>query len=486
MQPKSCVGALEELLSVRVLLFGTLGTRHVRNATASDEDDMRVPGTRSAAEEKQASEFDDSYLHDRNEAELLPERDTGGWKLKVLALAGALIIPPAIIVELLSLMDGAPLPPPTIGGASINVQPPSDENIATSGDVGATLSKESAQSAHVKVVSSEQQPIDSAPAPLSNISPPKALVPVAADTAQPPAGLSRGTPVVATVNTPVEPAPIATPPPTASEFSDPETVRAVSPRPDGTPIASRPLSVTDSGEAAQAIDAVSPPPKRAPKAVSETAGVAQPLTPNRDLPAKPSGKSSARVVAARTDTTAPSAAPETPSRPVQLGTPKAPQAAGRAAGDAAGPPHAFAKQPVNPMASALVRVFGELVGALAGPAGWAVQLAAPKSETEAKSDLARLNARYASALNGAAIGVHKAQVNGATVYRLRVVRLSKADAAALCSRVKGDGGDCFIVKAAASSPSKGGRRELGATEWPEETKMSQYMACLQPFTDAHE
>ena len=123
------------------------------------------------------------------------------------------------------------------------------------------------------------------------------------------------------------------------------------------------------------------------------------------------------------------------------------------------------------MASALARVFGELVGALAGPAGWAVQLAAPKSETEAKSDLARLNAKYSSALNGAAIGVHKAQVNGATVYRLRVVRLSKADAAALCSRVKGDGGDCFIVKVAASSPSKGGRRVLGATEWPEETKM---------------
>ena len=122
------------------------------------------------------------------------------------------------------------------------------------------------------------------------------------------------------------------------------------------------------------------------------------------------------------------------------------------------------------MASALARVFGELVGALAGPAGWAVQLAAPKSETEAKSDLARLNAKYSSALNGAAIGVHKAQVNGSTVYRLRVVRLSKADAAALCSRVKGDGGDCFIVKVAASS-SKGGRRVLGATEWPEETKM---------------
>ena len=128
---------------------------------------MRVPGTRSDAEGKQASEFDDPHSHDPNEAELWPERDFGGWKLKVLALAGAVIIPPAIVVELLSLMDGGPLPPPpTIGAApgSVNVQPSSDENIATSGDVGATLSKESAQSAHVKVVSSKEQPIDLAQA----------------------------------------------------------------------------------------------------------------------------------------------------------------------------------------------------------------------------------------------------------------------------------------------------------------------------------
>ena len=145
----------------------------------------------------------------------------------VLALAGAVIIPPAIVVEL-SIAHGRRAPAAAAtGGApgSINVQPPSDENIATSSDVGGTLSKESAQSAHVKVVSSEEQPINSAPAPLSNISPPEALVPVAADAAQPPAGLSRGTPVVVTVNTTVERAPSATPPPAASEFSDPKTVR---------------------------------------------------------------------------------------------------------------------------------------------------------------------------------------------------------------------------------------------------------------------
>ena len=86
----------------------------------------------------------------------------------------------------------------------------------------------------------------------------------------------------------------------------------------------------------------------------------------------------------------------------------------------------------------MVNTFGGLFGARTPPAGqsdpvsssagWAVQLAAPKSETEAKSDLRRLNAKYASALKGSKIGVHKATVDGETVYRLRVVDLSKADA----------------------------------------------------------
>ena len=59
--------------------------------------------------------------------------------------------------------------------------------------------------------------------------------------------------------------------------------------------------------------------------------------------------------------------------------------------------------------------------------------------------MARLNAKYATALNGSTIGVHKAVVKGATIYRLRVTGLSKADAAALCARLKGDGGECFIA-----------------------------------------
>ena len=141
---------------------------------------------------------------------------------------------------------------------------------------------------------------------------------------------------------------------------------------------------------------------------------------------------------AKTDTTGPGAAAET-NAPLELGTaakqekPETSAKARKSEQAAAEPSAASPGQPVDPTAATTSR-------------GWAVQLAAPKSEAEAKSDLERLNAKYASALNGAAIGVHKAIVNHQTIYRLRVVGLSKADAAALCARVKGDGGDCFIAK----------------------------------------
>jgi hypothetical protein len=101
----------------------------------------------------------------------------------------------------------------------------------------------------------------------------------------------------------------------------------------------------------------------------------------------------------------------------------------------------------------VTHVFGTLAGALGAPrvdqtasksGDWAIQFAAPKSEAEAQVAAARLNAKYAPALNGATIGVHKTQVNGETTYALRVAGLSKADATALCVRVTGR--DCSIAK----------------------------------------
>ena len=131
---------------------------------------------------------------------------------------------------------------------------------------------------------------------------------------------------------------------------------------------------------------------------------------------------------AKTDTTAPA---DAPGEPVQLG------ATSKAEKPAKAKTHEAAAEPAATAAA-------EPAATTSG--GWAVQLAAPRSEAEAKSVVAKLNEKYASALGGAALGVHKATAKGDTVYRVRVTGLSKADAAALCARVKGDGGQCFVTK----------------------------------------
>jgi hypothetical protein len=197
------------------------------------------------------------------------------------------------------------------------------------------------------------------------------------------------------------------------------------------------------------------PARTAPSTSGATVGVRR-SSPKPDMSTKRPGKITNRVLAEKAETTAPSAAQDTQSeslaKPARSEEANAPTGAQPAVQPAASPE--AAKHPPN----SLLQAIGDLFGARASPAqqpidstptgstGWAVQLAASKSEDEAKNDLQRLNARYASALNGSIVRLHKARVSGETVYRLRVVGLSKADAATLCDRLKGDGGSCFIVR----------------------------------------
>ncbi|MDE3177437.1 MAG: SPOR domain-containing protein, partial [Pseudomonadota bacterium] len=89
-------------------------------------------------------------------------------------------------------------------------------------------------------------------------------------------------------------------------------------------------------------------------------------------------------------------------------------------------------------------------GADAAPAaasgGYAVQLAAPRSESEAKALITRLQSRFADALGGTALGVRKAERNGSPIYRVRAGGLSRAAASAMCAKVKSAGGDCYVAK----------------------------------------
>ena len=239
--------------------------------------------------------------------------------------------------------------------------------------------------------------------------------------------------------------------------TDHEPARRVSVRPEGTQIASQ---VSSAAERRSAASAPKPPAKPAPEPMNGTAGTTQ---PSIDLPAQRRGKVTARVVVGKTAAAIPSAAVDTPSPPLPIGTPVKPEreASGAKAlqpitESVAAPaaPAEAAKQSPNPLVRALSNLFGALAlparqsidPAAVGSISLAVQLGAPRSEAEAKRDLKRLNTKYGSALRGSTVGLRKVLVNGETVYRLQVVGLSRDEAATLCSRVKGDGGSCSIVR----------------------------------------
>lgn len=87
------------------------------------------------------------------------------------------------------------------------------------------------------------------------------------------------------------------------------------------------------------------------------------------------------------------------------------------------------------------------VAAAASGGSYAVQLAAPGTEQEARETQVRLMKKFSSELAGFHPSIHKAEVGGKAVYRVRVSGLpSKDEAAALCQKVQSGGGNCFVAK----------------------------------------
>lgn len=431
----------------------------------TDETEDIIPG---ASEPDRAArqdyEFDATRSYDPQEAGHSANRGGGRWKLMVSALALAGLAMIGAVFALKGRVPGLPKDPPFIAAAQgpTKVQPPSDETVTAPNDTSTSILKDNAKPGPVKVVNSEEQPVDLA----AQAPPDKPLFPLpntspAADQPKTEASASTATPVAATINTPLVPPPASPAPAMSSEFPDPKPVRTVSLRPDGTPIAASSPPTQTGGDAAPAEAPTKPSPApassttteaaptesltkpfaaSAPKTMADAAAVAEPSTPKLELPTKLSPKSSARVVVAKTDTTAPEAIAQTPGEPVQ-------------AGSLVKPAEKAAKKPKpekNVAEATATAATPDTPPVDATPAtasgGWAVQLAAPRSEAEAKSEAARLTGKYGADLSGSPIGVHKAVVNGETIYRLRVVGLTKADAAALCARLKGEGGECFIAK----------------------------------------
>ena len=235
---------------------------------------------------------------------------------------------------------------------------------------------------------------------------------------------------------PVAPAPAAVGlvPKAPAQTADPEPARLVSVPPDGTLIAAQVSTATERSSSAGTSNSES-------KRMKAAVGTRQPST---DLPAKRPSKLTARVVVAKTETAA-----DAPIPPLPIMTPAKPEEASGAQVALAPPtPAEAAIQSPNP----LLRVFGDLFGGRGfdfvpvGSTEWTVKLGAPKSEAEAKGDLKRLNARYGSALKGSTANLRKVVAHGETAYQVHVAGLSRDEAAALCSRVRGDGGSCSIVR----------------------------------------
>lgn len=208
-------------------------------------------------------------------------------------------------------------------------------------------------------------------------------------------------------------------------LSEPKKVRTVSIRPDGT-IAGTDMAAAASMPAPAAPAArptvVAGPPAMALPTAAQTqppAAVQAPAAPQRTAATATPSSTPAPRAAAATPATAggasPQAAPSTTSQP-------APQRVASASPTAIAP---------APEASAT--------------GGFAVQLGVSPSEGDAKATLQRLQQRYAD-LGGAAPMIRKAEVNGKEVYRVRVGPMARDEASALCSKIQGQGGQCFVAK----------------------------------------
>jgi len=77
--------------------------------------------------------------------------------------------------------------------------------------------------------------------------------------------------------------------------------------------------------------------------------------------------------------------------------------------------------------------------------GYAVQLGLANSEGAAETAFASYQKKYPD-LAGLSSIIRKAEVNGNTIYRVRVGPMSREEASTLCSKLQGQGGQCFVAK----------------------------------------
>lgn len=139
---------------------------------------------------------------------------------------------------------------------------------------------------------------------------------------------------------------------------------------------------------------------------------------------------------------------DTPAAATPVAKPATPKSATRASATpkAAPVPHVTAKpKPVETATAEPARDVAAPVAGTVSTGAYAVQLAAPTSEEEAKSTSARLQRKFADSLAGHTPSIRKADSGSKSVYRVRVSNLSQDDAKSLCAKLQAGGGSCFVV-----------------------------------------
>jgi hypothetical protein len=207
------------------------------------------------------------------------------------------------------------------------------------------------------------------------------------------------------------------PPPSVSTtntgFPEPKRVKTVSVRPDGS------LLTTDASPAtARDPIAALAAGRPAPSAAASDAALPKSATP----------KSTARVAST------PKVEPAAPATTAQPATPPANAKV------------AAAPKPKPVQVASAEREDAAPVATASTGGGFAVQLAAPATEQEARSASTKLGAKFADSLGGRRPSVVKAEIGDKSIYRVRVSSLSREEAVSLCEKVKAKGGACFVAK----------------------------------------
>ena len=329
------------------------------------------------------------------------------WGLTIGGLVAAalvMIVSVAVLRFGHSSHSGAP-PLILASTAPTKVAPPSEETVRTANETGSLLTRDTAQPTPTppKLVAPPEAPVDLAARPQ----------PTATATAE-----ADASPVAPSSQTPIVARPPTNATPAAPVGADPSRVKTISVRPDGTLISS----------GFEANSAPTPTPSATP---SQTAAVdGEAATPAPALPTKLAPPKSAARVVSKTDTTAPAdqgagPVPVKPKKPKPTPSPT---------------PTVVEAEPRTDDAKAADPKAGDSAG------GYSVQLAAPNNRADADELVKKAQARYADALGGASVGVRKADRHGDTIYRVRVLNLTKAQASAMCAKIKASGGDCFAAK----------------------------------------